>query len=469
MSGTVSSAGPGSTALLYLDGSTIPYAKADASSGTWSIPLSALAQGSHSYSVAAGKGWSPGPLVSGTFVESAVSTPTVTFPSSSDRAYPFSTMTGTISWPVASSKAALYLGSSTTPFATVDASSGSWRIPIIGVAVGSHAYTVKAFSGTALTSATATGTFTLSQADRIGGVDRYDTAVRIAQAMFPTGSSGIPVPVLYIANGLNYPDGLSAAAAAAKEGGAMLLTDPSALPSEVSAEITALNPTRIVVAGGTASVSAAVYGQLSAIVGPDNIVRRGGATRYGTSAALAAPFTGTIDTVFIANGSNFPDALSESAAAAKEGSPVILVPGADSSLDAPTLALLHSFSPNTIVVGGGTGSISAEIAAQLAGEFPGKLIERLGGNDRYETARVINAAFFTTTSAAYIATGDTFPDALAGGVIAAWAHAPLVVTSSTCVESYDLQALNGWGTTSATLLGGTGALSNAVQSMISCG
>ncbi|MDB6035929.1 MAG: LytC, partial [Verrucomicrobiales bacterium] len=76
MSGTLSGATSNSTVLLYLDGSTTPFARASASSGSWSIPLSGMSVGTHTYSLAAGLGWSPSPTpATGTFVFSANTPP----------------------------------------------------------------------------------------------------------------------------------------------------------------------------------------------------------------------------------------------------------------------------------------------------------------------------------------------------------------------------------------------------------
>ena len=66
MTGTITSPTSGSTALLYLDGSTAPFAKVSASSGSWSIPLAGILVGTHSYALAAGLEWSPGTPVTGT-------------------------------------------------------------------------------------------------------------------------------------------------------------------------------------------------------------------------------------------------------------------------------------------------------------------------------------------------------------------------------------------------------------------
>jgi uncharacterized protein with LGFP repeats len=75
VTGTITGATTGSTALLYLDGSTTPFAQSDASSGTFSIPLSGIPLGAHTYSLAAGLGWSPGPLVSGSLTAALIVAP----------------------------------------------------------------------------------------------------------------------------------------------------------------------------------------------------------------------------------------------------------------------------------------------------------------------------------------------------------------------------------------------------------
>ncbi len=91
---------------------------------------------------------------------------------------------------------------------------------------------------------------------RLGGADRYATAVAISGLQAPG------VPVVYVAAGTNFPDGLSGAAAAGELGGPLLLTMPGALPGSVAAELTRLKPRRVVVLGGVAAVSDAVVTQL---------------------------------------------------------------------------------------------------------------------------------------------------------------------------------------------------------------
>ncbi|MER3418748.1 MAG: hypothetical protein C4343_06595 [Chloroflexota bacterium] len=95
---------------------------------------------------------------------------------------------------------------------------------------------------------------------RLAGSDRYATAVEISKAMFPNGN----VPVVTIATGLDFPDALAGAPAAALGGGPLLLVAPDAIPPVVATELARLKPARIVVLGGPGVVSPAVLAALPA-------------------------------------------------------------------------------------------------------------------------------------------------------------------------------------------------------------
>ena len=87
--------------------------------------------------------------------------------------------------------------------------------------------------------------------------DRYATAASVSAATFDPG-----VPVVYIASGLNFPDALAGAAAGGYLGGPVLLVN-STIPAVTAAELTRLQPVRIVVLGGTRSVSEAILAALT--------------------------------------------------------------------------------------------------------------------------------------------------------------------------------------------------------------
>jgi putative cell wall-binding protein len=199
-------------------------------------------------------------------------------------------------------------------------------------------------------------------ATRISGADRYTTAAAISAATFDPG-----VPVAYLATGREFADALAGGAAAAVAGGPVLLTGRDALPSPTATELARLRPKRLVVLGGTAAVADAALAQASAAA-KVAATRVAGADRYATAAAVvAAAFPSTGGTVFVASGASFADALAAVAAAARSGSPLLLV-GADVPTGAATQ--LARLAPKGIVVVGGDAAIGRQVESDVAGYLP---------------------------------------------------------------------------------------------------
>ena len=295
--------------------------------------------------------------------------------------------------------------------------------------------------------------------DRVSGSDRYNVAVGISKLSHPGTSR-----VVYVATGSNFPDALSAAAAAAEDDAPLILTPGTSLRADIAAEIRRLEPDKIVVVGGAAVVSDSVVDALRDI--QPNTVRVWGADRYaGSRALLTYAFDGSIDTVYIATGVNFPDALSASAAAGTKGAPVLLVRGTQGSLDSATRNLLTSVDPAHIVIVGGTGAVSAGIERDL------KLIastQRIGGSTRYDTSLAVSTGAFATSDRIFLATGTDFPDALGGSAWGGSLPGPLIVVPKSCVPKATLAAIRSLKAEQVTLLGGTGALTQDVARLIAC-
>ena len=141
---------------------------------------------------------------------------------------------------------------------------------------------------------------------RFEGVDRFDTAVRIAR-------DGLNNPTnLFVADGTNFPDALGAGAAAAKNGGAVLLSNGSSPIAFTSNYIASRPSLSLTTVGGPAATA---YPAGQAVVGAD---------RYDTSAQLAARFFPTPGTIGLASGTNFPDALAGGAHIARFSGPMLL-------------------------------------------------------------------------------------------------------------------------------------------------
>lgn len=292
---------------------------------------------------------------------------------------------------------------------------------------------------------------------RLAGADRYATAVQIS-ARFNSG-----VSVLYIATGTNYPDALSAAAAAGARGVPLLLVQPTAIPSVVWNEIVRLAPLSVVITGGSGVVSAAVEAQLASIA---PVQRLAGADRYETSRLIAANAGLTATTAFVADGRNFPDALSAASAVGHVGGGVVLLPGGQSSVTASTRDTLIEIGASTVRIAGGPGAVSTGIESSLKSTF--STVSRHGGPDRYATSVLVNQAMFASASTVFLANGTNFPDALAGGALAGTLSAPLFIVPSGCVPKVIRDQILAYNPSTIVLLGGPGSLSAAVGNLTEC-
>lgn len=283
---------------------------------------------------------------------------------------------------------------------------------------------------------------------RLAGDSRTLTAVAIAKEGWPNGSQAV-----VLARGDNFPDALAGVTLAAAYDAPILLTDNKILSSEASQEISRLQPQTIYILGGTGAISQAIEDELSATY----IVKRlNGASRYETAASIAAYLkeAGKITTneAVIAFAHNFPDALAISSWAAHNAVPILLTEK-NTIPDATSTALKSLQISKTIIVGG-TGVISSDVAALLPDPT------RYGGNNRYETARDIINGLHEQTDNLFLATGQNFPDALAGSALAAKYGMPILLVGSTLDPSVSsVLADNYEKTTKVFIIGGFGAVS----------
>ena len=206
----------------------------------------------------------------------------------------------------------------------------------------------------------------------------------------------------------------------------------------------------------------------AAVVTRPDVRRLSGTDRYATAAAIsAATFTPHVPYLFIATGSGFPDALAGAALAAQTGSPLLLV--SKSAIPGPTLAEIKRLKPYHIYVLGGTGVVSETVRNQLASHDDSTSggPYRLAGADRYATAAAISrAAFDPGGPTAFIATGTTFPDALAGAPASAQLGGPLLLVTKTGIPSATATELSRLRPARIVILGGTAVVSNAVATRL---
>lgn len=191
--------------------------------------------------------------------------------------------------------------------------------------------------------------------------------------------------------------------------------------------------------------------------------RLAGQTRYSTAAAVAAAaYPGGSDRVILATGQNFPDALAASGLAGKLNAPVLLTLTA--SLSDEAKAAITSLKATKVTIVGGTSAVSTNVENQL--KAMGLTVDRVAGNDRYETAGAIATAIGTKIRA-IVASGEVSADALASGPIASdqeHTASPILLVKVGSVPPATKAALA--GVPKVIIAGGTARISDATAAEI---
>jgi putative cell wall-binding protein len=256
----------------------------------------------------------------------------------------------------------------------------------------------------------------------------------------------------------------------------------------------------VVVVGGNAAVDTTVVSALDSQkvhtchgseLAPTLEVRRiEGVSRYDTAAKIAgdqgADDIGTIDpsgscgtpekTAILVSGenANYPDALSAGPLAFQgsvdggtcgDHKPLPILLTTKTKLAPETGTALDALDIDRVIVLGGTAAVTDAVTSEVTAKGIG--VTRYAGDNRQETATkfadfLLDRGF---DGPAFIARGDQFPDALAGGSVAGTEKGVILLSSSSSslgtVTSTYLK--NTDSIDEAVLLGGTTALTGAVQ------
>jgi putative cell wall-binding protein len=295
---------------------------------------------------------------------------------------------------------------------------------------------------------------------RLSGRERIETAAAISARTFNPG-----VAIAYISRADDFPDALAGGPNAGLGGNPILLSTTEALPEATRTELIRLQPGRIVVLGGDAAISDSVIAELAELT--DGSVRRlSGTNRFGTAAAVALDrYTGPVETVVVATGAAFADALAGGPAAALLDAPILLVN--PDSIPEATAEALTALRPGRIVVLGGDAAIDDATVAAL-GAFTDGDVDRLFGPTRFETAAAVSEATFEpgAVNTVYLATGEKFPDSLAGTPAAVIDGAPLLLVTADGIPGAVADEIRRLGPAIVVILGGTGVVGEAVADAV---
>ncbi|MDN5798015.1 MAG: cell wall-binding repeat-containing protein [Intrasporangium sp.] len=330
--------------------------------------------------------------------------------------------------------------------------------------------TVAALATTSLTAAVAAPA-TVS-AYRVAGADRVATAVQASQFVWDDAGTtdGAIAQAVVLSRHDQYADALGGSALAGAAGGPLLLTHTTSIDSITMNEVNRIlgGEGIVYLLGGTGAISG--QAQESLTKKGYSIVRLAGADRFETSVKVATEVGkfangGHPQFIFATTGQNFPDGLAAGATAGGYTAAVVLT--RDSLLPTSVKSyLIAERSAGTEIYAIGGASAKA----------PFNWTDALVGKDRYETAAELAKAFWgdgATTdddpTALALATGENWPDALAGGaLIASWG--PLLLTQPTRFTTTTKSAVSAIVTAQdprtvevGVVLGGTAAVSDPVK------
>lgn len=191
-----------------------------------------------------------------------------------------------------------------------------------------------------------------------------------------------------------------------------------------------------------------------------------GSNRYDTAVQnCTSCFPDGADTVIIATGENWPDALGASALAGVYDAPILLT--YPDFLPLSVRAEITRLGASDAFIIGGTNAISTGVENMLKGMLEGD-VTRIGGAHRYETAdlvaaRVVDEQGSDYDGTAFLATGGNFPDALAAAPLAAKAGWPIYLSTAEGIAPKTQESMDDAGVIRLMVLGGYGVVPAAVS------
>ena len=258
--------------------------------------------------------------------------------------------------------------------------------------------------------------------------------------------------------------------------------DSELTTDDTDAEFTTLAPPRV--PGTSASPGSGVPTGDGSVARAARPIRLSGEDRYATATAAAAQFVRLaegagaasgarrqVDTVIVASGQAFPDALAASALARTLRAPVLLTPKA--ALDENVEAFISRHRIARVVIVGGPAAVTEDVEAALAA-LPGiDSVTRHAGADRYATAALVahavgtpGALCGTAAPTVIVTTGQNFPDALVAGPLAYRGRHPIVLTAADRLPQAAADYLAASGAKQAVVIGGPAAVSEDVVAAV---
>lgn len=216
-------------------------------------------------------------------------------------------------------------------------------------------------------------------------------------------------------------------------------------------------------ASATFQIEAATSNPESATVS-----RLGGSDRYETMALVsqaAFPEASSCDTIIVARGDSFPDALAAAGLAGIEDGQVLLTNTA--YLTEATKTEIERLGAAKAFVVGDENAVSSKAFGEISALVGGNAV-RLGGSDRYDTALEIYKAGRSWGDTAIVALGTKPSDALSASPIAYGKKAPIfLATADGSLTADTLESIKTGGFETVLVMGSVHSVSEATEEALS--
>ncbi len=194
-----------------------------------------------------------------------------------------------------------------------------------------------------------------------------------------------------------------------------------------------------------------------------DVVRIAGNNRYETALKVSQVVYSRANTVILASGENFPDALAGGVLSAYERAPLLLT--RKTGLDGAVANEILKLSPSKVIILGGESVVPENIASFFT--RLGIQVERIAGINRRETAvKIAERVTSGYCEEVFLVNADNYPDALTIGPVAVDQQIPILLTKTNTLSTETAEALESLGVEKITIIGGKMAVSSNVEMML---
>lgn len=293
--------------------------------------------------------------------------------------------------------------------------------------------------------------------ERISGQDPVSISIELSKK-FGTASTAV------LARADMFPDALCAGPLSAQLGAPLFLIDSQELRNDVLSALKTLGVGKIIIIGGNSAISSSIEENLKQEY---QVERIGGKDRYETSSLIAQKIDSEQYGI-LTTGLNWPDAIASTPLAHTLRAPV-LITRTDEIPDG-IMDIIKTKDLQIYILGG-----FKAVPSSLGGEIKrmGRFVERIGGDDRYETSLLIGEKMLSILSSQggedgglTVARGDQFCDALIASPYASINNMPILLTNPTSMQVDSLSFIKKENFNKIYIIGGPSSVSKDIEETI---